>query len=129
MAVGLTHSLATTADGALYSWGSNGDSFGAGGGQLGYATETDVQLAPHRVEALSRHRVVRVAAGRAFSVVATSGPRDTEDTGGSEAGAVFSFGSNGFGQLGIGRAQGNRVEVPRAVPLPARAGNAQGPVR
>ena len=72
--------------------------------------------------------MVRVAAGSEFSVVATSGPRDTEGTGGSEAGAVFAFGSSRYGQLGIERVQENRVEVPLAVSLPARAGNTRSRV-
>ena len=83
VSAGSLHSLALTAEGALFSFG-----YGLSG-QLGHG-ETVSQRWPKRVVALAKERVVGVAAGSCHSLVLTA------------EGALFSFGSGGSGQLGRG---------------------------
>ena len=73
-----------TESGRLFTFGSN--EFG----QLGLGHNTNV-LKPSCVKSLKPDKVVRVACGKAHTVVAM------------ESGKMFGFGSNTEGQLGIGR--------------------------
>jgi len=70
---------------------------------LGYAVDlqTESQLTPKRVDALSQHRVVGVALGSFFTLAVT------------DAGAVFSFGSGTLGVLGHGSL--NSEMLPRRI--------------
>ena len=79
-------SLALSADGALWSWGSGGD------GKLGHGDEED-QWQPKKVEALAGQRVVAVSAGFAHSLAITADC------------AVWSWGDGSFGRLGHGDRQ------------------------
>ena len=77
------HSLALTAEGALFSFGDG--RYGA----LGHGDWTN-QLQPKRVAALAKERVVGVSASDCHSLALTA------------EGALFSFGRGGSGQLGHG---------------------------
>ena len=89
VSAGGEHSLAITADGAVWSWGW-GDS-----GRLGHGNRQD-QLLPKKVEALAGQRVVAVSAGTAHSPGTGHSLAITAD------GSVWSWGSGGNGQLGHG---------------------------
>ena len=82
----LGHSLAITADGAVWSWGDGGR------GKLGHG-DTQDQLLPKRIEALVGRRVVAVSAGYVHSLALTAD------------GAVWSWGYGGWGRLGHGDQQ------------------------
>ena len=83
VSAGAYHSLAVTADGAVWSWGW-GDY-----GRLGHG-DTQDQLLPKKVEALASQRVVAVSAGRDHSFAITAD------------GAVWSWGWGYSGRLGHG---------------------------
>jgi len=83
VSAGLDHSLAVTADGAVWSWG-----FGVYG-RLGHGDQQQ-QLLPKNIEALAGRRVVAVSAGGSHSLAITAD------------GAVWSWGTGFFGQLGHG---------------------------
>ena len=80
------HSLALTADGAVWSWGRGG------GGKLGHGDEQN-QLLPKKIAALAGQRVVAVSAGYAHSLALTAD------------GSVCSWGYCLYGQLGHGDEQ------------------------
>ena len=86
VSAGRGHSLALTADGAVWSWG---DGYF---GQLGHGDKQE-QLLPKMVEALAGQRVVAVSAGSLQSLALTSD------------GAVWSWGDGCTGQLGHGDQQ------------------------
>ena len=82
------HSLAVTAEGDLYSWGS--DRFG----QLGLGGNSNdsaarIWTSPKRVDALKKMVVVGIAAGEAHSLCFT------------DDGDIYAWGSNQHGQLGL----------------------------
>jgi len=81
------HTVCASADGNVYSWGS--DRFG----QLGLSSNLPggCRLAPNKVETLRRVQVVGVAAGASHTVALTSD------------GEVFTWGSDKAGQLGLTR--------------------------
>ena len=83
VSAGYNHSLAATADGAIWSWGSGGER------QLGHG-DTQDQLLPKKVETLAGQRAVAVSAGQCHNLALTAN------------GSVWSWGSGGFGQLGHG---------------------------
>jgi len=91
LAAGVYTSAAVDDRGRLFTWGLAAFNGGKPTG-LGYELdpETECQLTPKRVDALSVDRVVGVALGRGFTLAVT------------DAGAVFSFGGGGFGALGHG---------------------------
>jgi len=95
VAAGWSHSLAITADGALWSWG-----FG-GRGRLGHGDEQD-QLLPKKVEALAGRRVIAVSAGDVHSIVITAD------------GAVFAWGQGETGCLGHGEDLSNQL-LPKKI--------------
>ena len=86
VSAGDSHSLAITADGAVWSWG-RGDE-----GQLGHGVQQDTEL-PGKIEALAGQRVVVVSAGGSHSLAITAD------------GAVWSWGSGDDGRLGHGDTQ------------------------
>ena len=83
---GEQHSLAITADGALWSWGNGGN------GRLGHGEQQN-QLLPKKIEALADQRVVAASAGACHSIARTAD------------GAVWSWGWGAFGRLGHGDTQ------------------------
>lgn len=93
VAAGDEHTLAVTAGGAVYAWGT-GDS-----GQLGLGTVTQ-SLEPSPIDraAFGDEEVVQVAAGASHSVALTS------------SGAVYAWGGNERGQLGLGNGVAGSAE-------------------
>jgi len=85
VSAGDMHSLAITADGAVWSWGRG--TFG----QLGHGDEKDQP--PKKIEALAGQRVVAVSAGHDHSLARTAN------------GSVWSWGGGGDGVLGHGDEQ------------------------
>jgi alpha-tubulin suppressor-like RCC1 family protein len=94
MALGVTHGLAVKGDGTVWSWGQNNK------GQLGDGTVGGSRLTPAAVSGLSD--IVAVAATMESSFAL------------SASGAVYSWGSNSWGELGNAGSQPNRA-VPLAV--------------
>jgi len=84
VAAGLYHSAALTAGGQLYTWGANAK------GQLGLGKNTDMVFSPTLVESLASVPLAGVACGGNHTLVVT------------RSGAVFAWGSNNHGQLGVG---------------------------
>ena len=78
-----SHSLAITADGAVWSWGWGGY------GMLGHGDQQN-QLLPKKIEAFAGLRVVAVSVGHDHSLALTAD------------GAVWSWGDGDYGQLGHG---------------------------
>jgi len=91
---GASHSLAVTADGAVWSWGSGSQ------GRLGHGDEQN-QLLPKKIEALAGRRVIAVSAGWQHSLAITAD------------GAVWSWGYEAYGRLGHGNEQ--RPLLPKKV--------------
>ena len=87
VSAGTSHSLATTADGAVFTWGQGGD------GCLGHGEDLSDQLLPKKVEAFAGRRVVAVSAGERHSIAITAD------------GAVWSWGYGYQGVLGHGDRQ------------------------
>ena len=83
VSAGRNHSLALTADGAVWSWG-----FGYKG-RLGHGDEQE-QLLPKKIEALAGQRVVAVSAGVNHNLAISAN------------GAVWSWGFGAAGHLGHG---------------------------
>ena len=81
VSAGAFHSIAITADGAVWSWG------GGTGGKLGHG-DTQDQLLPKKIEALAG--VVAVSAGASHSLALTAD------------GALWSWGGRAQGRLGHG---------------------------
>ena len=90
VSAGDTHSLALTADGAVWSFGCGWN------GRLGHG-DTQTQLLPKKVEALVGQRVVAVAAGTVHTIVITAD------------GAVWSWGGGLSGKLGHGDEHNQRL--------------------
>ena len=86
LSAGGHHSLALTADGAVWSWGNSYF------GQLGHGNQQN-QLLPKQVEAFAGQRVVAVSAGAAHSLALTAD------------GALWSWGDGARGRLGHGDTQ------------------------
>uniref|UniRef100_A0A6I8P1W7 Uncharacterized protein n=1 Tax=Ornithorhynchus anatinus TaxID=9258 RepID=A0A6I8P1W7_ORNAN len=105
VACGDRHSMALTRDGELFSWGDDEH------GQLGLERAWVPCPAPQRVCALAGVPLARMEAGGAHSLAL------------SATGAVFAWGRNDRGQLGLGHAQGEEGwgEVAR-LPRPGRRG-------
>ena len=100
VSAGGMHSLALTADGAVWSWGQGAY------GQLGHG-DTQHQPLPKKVEALAGQRVVAVSAGDAHSLAITAD------------GAVWSWGRGGNGRLGHGDQQ-NQLQPKKIEALTGR---------
>ena len=95
MSAGESHSLALTADAAVWSWGSGGR------GRLGHGDEQH-QLLPKKVEALAGQRVVAVSAGGEHSLAITADS------------AVFTWGEGDRGCLGHGEDLSNQL-LPKKI--------------
>jgi len=78
------HSVIISADGKIFTWGRGGS------GQLGIGECPDQVQSPTRVKALEKYQIKSAATGAAHTLVLTAD------------GAVFGFGANAMGQLGIG---------------------------
>ena len=89
VAPGYFHSIATTADGTLWSWGDGG------AGQLGHGDQQNQPL-PKKIEALAGQRVIAVSAGGNHNLALTAD------------GAVWSWGNGLYGKLGHGDEQQQR---------------------
>ena len=95
VSAGGVHSLAITADGAIWSWG-NGYF-----GKLGHG-DTQLQLLPKKVEALAGQRVLFSSAGVAHNLAI------------SADGAVFTWGMGGHACLGHGEDLSNQL-LPKKI--------------
>ena len=95
VSAGRFHSLAITADGAVWSWGCGS------WGRLGHGDEQN-QLLPKKVEALAGRRVVAVSTGSSLSIALTTD------------GAVWSWGYGVLGCLGHGEDLSNQL-LPKKV--------------
>ena len=95
VAAGEYYNLAVSDSGAIYVWGSDELIVGVG--------EGEVCAVPKRVHALAGHRVLSVAAGGFHCLVVT------------EAGELFSWGYDMYGQCGHGIQTFNEVFLPRHV--------------
>ncbi|XP_064272993.1 E3 ISG15--protein ligase HERC5-like isoform X1 [Passer domesticus] len=84
IACGDQHAMALSRGGELFTWGQNTH------GQLGVGSQTTLTPEPQLVERLKGIPLARIAAGGAHSTTV------------SLSGAVFSWGKNSFGQLGLG---------------------------
>mmetsp|Transcript_40455 Transcript_40455/g.114559 ORF Transcript_40455/g.114559 Transcript_40455/m.114559 type:complete len:458 (+) Transcript_40455:142-1515(+) len=97
------HSICGDAEGRCYTWGRNEK------GQLGHGDLT-IRNMPTPVEGLEGKVVVSASAGKNHSIVVT------------DDGKCFSFGSNQYGQLGIGECKSSpKVEELHKLPLETRA--------
>src|SRR6185437_1887324 len=85
---GGSHSMAVRTDGVLVAWGANGS------GQVGDTTTTTPR--PNAVIVAGFTQAAAIAAGSSHSVAVTSN------------GHVWTWGSDGFGQLGDGVTASNR---------------------
>uniref|UniRef100_A0A8C9FKU9 HECT domain-containing protein n=1 Tax=Pavo cristatus TaxID=9049 RepID=A0A8C9FKU9_PAVCR len=84
IACGDHHSMALSRGGNLFTWGRNTH------GQLGVGSQDPLISKPQLVKGLKGIPLAQIAAGGAHSVVV------------SLSGAVYSWGKNNFGQLGLG---------------------------
>ncbi|XP_008938722.1 PREDICTED: E3 ISG15--protein ligase HERC5-like, partial [Merops nubicus] len=84
IACGNQHAMALTRGGKLFAWGQNTR------GQLGVGSRTTLIPQPQLVERLKGVALAQIAAGGAHSAAV------------SLSGAVYSWGKNHFGQLGLG---------------------------
>ncbi len=109
IAAGEEHSLAVTATGQLYAFGSN--RFGQLGNPAGSGTEL-ANPTPLRVSLpAATGPVAQIAAGSAHSLALTS------------TGQLYAFGSNEFGQLGSATNSGtSNATLPTPVVLPGATG-------
>ncbi|KAF4665631.1 hypothetical protein FOL46_003559 [Perkinsus olseni] len=85
-ASGSNHTVAVCTDGSLLVWGSGWD------GQLGTGNRRDVfiPVEPEQGEMSGEHNTIGVSCGQDFSAVVSSD------------GELYTFGSNQYGQLGVG---------------------------
>lgn len=96
-AFGISHALALTENGEVWSWGSDDD------GRLGLGGDASPSGVPEHVASLDGQGVVALAAGDISSYALTSDGR------------VFAWGSNNNGQLGSGLADTDRHSTPTLV--------------
>jgi len=92
ISAGDSYSLALTSDGKMYSWGINN------AGQLGVGTSEEYVLTPRLIELSAE--IIQIEAGGEHSLGLTSD------------GKVYSWGSNEWGQLGIGLAPNSQSPTP-----------------
>lgn len=85
--------------GELFTWGQNTH------GQLGVGSQTTLTPKPQLVERIKGIPLAQIAAGGAHSMCV------------SLSGAVFSWGKNSFGQLGLGDTKGKEGEYQDGVSL------------
>ncbi|KAL3066453.1 hypothetical protein OYC64_016412 [Pagothenia borchgrevinki] len=94
VACGSHHSVALTKDGQVYTWGQGSR------GQLGLGERQPSTKSPQHLNSLSAVPLVQVAAGGGQSFAL------------SVSGAVFSWGSNHCGQLGLGDTTDRHTPTP-----------------
>ena len=102
VSAGTGHSLAITADGAVWSWGRGGI------GRLGHGDEHS-QLLPKKIEALAGQRIAAVSAGVRHSLALTADS------------AVFTWGQGECGIVGHGEDLSSQL-----LPKPKREGRRVG---
>lgn len=91
IASGGQHSLAVNSNGQVYSWGDNS------AGQLGRGQgDYDFQKLPRLIKGFQQAVITQVACGNSHCLAL------------SREGAVYTWGSNFYGQLGLGNVAGNR---------------------
>ncbi|EYU22552.1 hypothetical protein ABFS82_05G022100 [Erythranthe guttata] len=90
------HSVAVTSNGAVYSFGSNSS------GQLGHGT-TDEEPRPRIIRSMQGIRIIHAAAGAGRTMLI------------SDAGRVYSFGKDSFGEVEYGAQGSNLVTTPQIV--------------
>jgi len=90
---GAIHTMVLTGDGNIYSWGCGKE------GQLGHGDKVSLRV-PQCIEPFCDDQLTSISAGQAYSAALT------------EAGQVYTWGSNTEGQLGRREAP---LEVPRVV--------------
>lgn len=111
IAAGSSHTLALTSTGKLYAWGYNFE------GQLGNTTNNNT-FNPNPTPAL-----VGLPSGSGAPRQIAAGDRDTLVL--TSSGRLYTFGYNGFGQLGRGANTGTyNPNPPAPLVLPAAAGTA-----
>ena len=98
------HSIAITADGAVWSWG-----FGVSG-RLGQGEDMSNQLLPKKVDALAGQRIVAVSSGDRHSIALTAD------------GAVFAWGEEDHSCLGHGEDLSNQLLPKKIEAWPPGAG-------
>jgi E3 ubiquitin-protein ligase HERC4 len=91
IAAGMYHSAALTANGQLFTWGSNNK------GQLGLGNKYEMVFSPTLVDCLAGVPLAGLVCGANHSIVA------------SVSGAVFAWGANSHGQLGLGDSEDRLV--------------------
>lgn len=87
VACGVNHAIALTNNGELYTWGSHSE------GQLGLGPDIKNELKPKLISSLAAVPITFVACGGYHTIVIT------------KSGAVFGWGKNTFGQLGLNDTQ------------------------
>uniref|UniRef100_A0A8C3UQY3 Uncharacterized protein n=1 Tax=Catharus ustulatus TaxID=91951 RepID=A0A8C3UQY3_CATUS len=95
IACGDQHAMALSRGGELFTWGRNTH------GQLGVGSQTTLTHKPQLVERLKGIPLAQIAAGGAHSTTV------------SLSGAVYSWGKNSFGQLGLGDTKGKEGDTGR----------------
>jgi len=96
LSCGENHTLAMTIGGTVYAWGENSL------GQLGLGDDV-MRLRPEPIRSLRVSRARKISTGKSHSMVVTPG------------GLLFAFGSNAFGQLGLGQGAERVVLSPTVV--------------
>ncbi|XP_052871929.1 probable E3 ubiquitin-protein ligase HERC4 isoform X2 [Anopheles cruzii] len=93
---GTAHSLALTNWGQIYSWGSNAV------GQLGQDVDVTRQPSPRLIRSIAAKQVVQIASGQYHCLALTNN------------GELYAWGSNAYGQLGVGTTN-EKVAIPTLV--------------
>ncbi|XP_052894618.1 probable E3 ubiquitin-protein ligase HERC4 [Anopheles moucheti] len=93
---GTAHSLALTNWGQVFSWGSNAV------GQLGLDAENGRQQTPRMIKAIGAKHIVQIASGQYHCLALTNN------------GELYGWGSNSYGQLGIGTTN-EKVPTPTLI--------------
>uniref|UniRef100_A0A8W7PDC2 RCC1-like domain-containing protein n=1 Tax=Anopheles coluzzii TaxID=1518534 RepID=A0A8W7PDC2_ANOCL len=93
---GTAHSLALTNWGQVFSWGSNAV------GQLGHDADNGRQPTPRMIKAIGAKHVVQIASGQYHCLALTNN------------GELYAWGSNSYGQLGIGTTS-EKVPMPTLI--------------
>ncbi|KAG7211831.1 hypothetical protein KM043_011056 [Ampulex compressa] len=91
IACGMKHALALTNNGKIYAWGCNSE------GQLGLGLDIKKTLKPVLVSSLADVPIAYIACGGYHSIAIT------------KSGAVFGWGKNTFGQLGLNDMQSRKL--------------------
>jgi alpha-tubulin suppressor-like RCC1 family protein len=129
VALGERHCLALSADGRVWSWGSN--EFGALGRSISAdasssaaasTAASDTSSTPHAIAALSPEALTAANGGASDAIVQIACSASTSFAR-SRAGKVFVWGAHDTMQLGVADAQMDAL-LPRALVLPSGDANA-----